>query len=100
MNETKLATLEQVRIFLAGTAEVGFCVANAGGDERYRQAFQNTWRSIRAGDRHKPGVAWWIVVRRRRFLPRGDPRQPPPVVHEPLQWVPGGQGPVKGAGLC
>ena len=36
MNETKLATLEQVRIFLAGTAEVGFCVANAGGDERYR----------------------------------------------------------------
>lgn len=36
MNETKLTTLEQVRGFLAGTVEVGFCVAGGGEDERYR----------------------------------------------------------------
>ena len=37
MNETKLTTLEQVRAFLGGTAEVGFCVTSAGeADERYR----------------------------------------------------------------
>jgi hypothetical protein len=36
MNETKLTTLEQVRAFLAGTAEVGFCATGAGEDERYR----------------------------------------------------------------
>lgn len=37
MNETKLTTLEQVRSFLAGTAEVGFCATKGGEDERYRQ---------------------------------------------------------------
>ena len=36
MNETKLTTLEQVRAFLAGTVEVGFCVTGIGEDERYR----------------------------------------------------------------
>lgn len=36
MNETKLTTLEQVRAFLAGTVEVGFCATSAGEDERYR----------------------------------------------------------------
>lgn len=36
MNETKLTTLEQVRAFLAGTAEVGFCATSVGEDERYR----------------------------------------------------------------
>lgn len=36
MNETKLTTLEQVRAFLAGTAEVGFCVTGEGEDGRYR----------------------------------------------------------------
>jgi hypothetical protein len=30
MNEAKLTTLEQVRAFLAGTAEVGFCVPEVG----------------------------------------------------------------------
>jgi transposase InsO family protein len=36
MNEAKLTTLEQVRAFLAGTVEVGFCATGAGEDERYR----------------------------------------------------------------
>jgi len=36
MNETKLTTLEQVRMFLAGTAEIGFCVTGEGEDGRYR----------------------------------------------------------------
>lgn len=36
MNETKLTTLEQVRAFLGGTVEVGFCATSAGEDERYR----------------------------------------------------------------
>lgn len=36
MNETKLTTLERVRAFLAGTAEVGFCATSTGEDERYR----------------------------------------------------------------
>ena len=36
MNETKLTRLEQVRAFLAGTAEVGFCVPDKGEDGRYR----------------------------------------------------------------
>jgi len=36
MNETKLTTLEQVRAFLAGTVEVGFCVTGKGEDARYR----------------------------------------------------------------
>jgi transposase InsO family protein len=36
MNETKLTTLEQVRAFLAGTVEVGFCATGTGEDERYR----------------------------------------------------------------
>ena len=36
MNETKLTTLKQVRSFLAGTAEVGFCATGTGEDERYR----------------------------------------------------------------
>jgi transposase InsO family protein len=36
MNEAKLTTLEQVRAFLAGTVEVGFCATDAGEDERYR----------------------------------------------------------------
>jgi transposase InsO family protein len=35
MNEAKLTTLEQVRAFLAGTAEVGFCVPEVGEDGRY-----------------------------------------------------------------
>lgn len=35
MNETKHTTLEQVRAFLAGTAEMGFWVAEGGEDERY-----------------------------------------------------------------
>jgi len=36
MNETKLTTMEQVRAFLAGTTEVGFCFAGEGEDGRYR----------------------------------------------------------------
>ena len=36
MNETRLTTLEQVRSFLAGTVEVGFCATKGGEDERYR----------------------------------------------------------------
>lgn len=36
MNETKLTTLEQVRAFLAGTVEVGFCATGTGEDGRYR----------------------------------------------------------------
>ena len=36
MNETKLTTLEQLRSFLAGTVEVGFCATNEGEGERYR----------------------------------------------------------------
>ena len=36
MNETKLTTLEQIRGFLSGTAEVGFRIAEKGEDERYR----------------------------------------------------------------
>lgn len=36
MNETKLTTLEQIRAFLSGTAEVGFRISEEGEDGRYR----------------------------------------------------------------